>query len=119
MEYRSIARFIRYSPYKLRPIVDVIRGKDVPGALAWLVVHANKRVLPIKKVLESAVANAKQLDNCQPSALIVREIRVDEGPSFRYFKPGAMGRAQTQRRRMSHIRVILENVQQSARNKEV
>lgn len=118
MEYKSVARFVRYSPYKLRPIADVIRGKDVPEALSWLAVHINKRVVPIKKALESAIANAKQHDNCQPADLIVREICVDEGPSFRYFKPGAMGRAQTQRRRMSHIRVILKDVQ-SATNKEV
>jgi len=118
MKYKSIARFVRYSPYKLRPIADVIRGKMVQDALGWLVVHANKRVVPIKKVIESAVANAKQLDNCQPVDLIVKEIRVDEGPSYRYFKPGAMGRARTQRRRLSHVQVILENKQPST-NKEV
>ena len=118
MEYKAVARFVRYSPYKLRPIADVIRGKNVPAALSWLTVHLNKRVVPVKKTLESAIANAKQLDNCEPIDLIVREICVDEGPSFRYFKAGAMGRAQTQRRRMSHIRVVLENVQ-SATHKEV
>lgn len=111
MEYKAIARFVRYSPYKLRPIADVIRGKKVQDALGWLTVHANKRVVSIKKVIESAAANAKQLDNYQVVDLVIKEIRVDEGPFFRYFKAGAMGRAQTQRRRLSHLQVILENVQ--------
>lgn len=118
MEYKAIARFVRYSPYKLRPIADVIRGKGVQEALNWLVVNANKRVLPIQKAIESAAANAKQHDNYAADQLILKEIRIDEGPFFRYFKAGAMGRAQLQRRRLSHIRVIVENVQ-SATNKEV
>ena len=117
MNYKSIARFVRYSPYKLRSIADVIRGKHVEEALGWLAVHENKRTAPVKKVIESAAANAKQIDNCQPDELRVKEIRVDEGPSFRYFKAGAMGRAQTQRRRLSHVLVILEKVH--AANKEV
>lgn len=118
MEYKAIARFVRYSPYKLRPIADVIRGKGVQEALNWLVVNANKRVLPIQKAIESAAANAKQHDNYAVDQLILKEIRIDEGPFFRYFKAGAMGRAQLQRRRLSHIRVVVENVQ-SATNKEV
>ena len=117
MSYKSIARFVRYSPYKLRPIAEVVRGKKVEEALGWLTVHVNKRTVPVKKVIESAVANAKQLDNCQPAELRVKEIRVDEGPSFRYFRAGAMGRAQTQRRRLSHVQVILEKIH--AANKEV
>jgi large subunit ribosomal protein L22 len=111
MKYKSIARFVRYSPYKLRPIADVVRGKMVPDALGWLTVHANKRVVAIKKAIESAAANAKQLDNYQATELVVKELRVDEGPSFRYLKAGAMGRSQIQRRRLSHVQVILENVQ--------
>jgi large subunit ribosomal protein L22 len=118
MSYKSIARFVRYSPYKLRPIADVVRGKAVDDALNWLAVHVNKRVVPVKKVIESAAANAKQLDNCQVSELLIKDIRIDEGPFYRYFKPGAMGRAQTQRRRLSHVQVILEKVQSTA-NKEV
>jgi len=109
--YKAIAKFVRFSPYKLRPIVAVVRGKKVQSALDWLSTYAGKRVLPIKKVIESAVANAKILDSKQAEDLVVKDIRVDEGPMHRYFKPGAMGRAQVQRRRTSHIRVILENKQ--------
>ena len=112
MEYKAIAKNLRFSPYKLRPIVDVIRGKNAQNAINWLSTYkeSGKRVLPIRKVLESAVANAKSLDNHSAEELIVKEIRVDEGPTHRYHKPGAMGRAQIQRRRPCHIQVIVENL---------
>ncbi|MBA3954544.1 50S ribosomal protein L22 [Candidatus Dependentiae bacterium] len=108
VQFVAKARYIRYSPYKLRPIADVIRGKDVVYALNWLTTYRTQRVEPIKKVLESAVANAKNLQNVETSALAIKEIRIDQGPIHRYFKPGAMGRAMVQRKRMSHLSVILE-----------
>ncbi len=107
-QFGAIARFVRYSPYKLRPIIDVVRGKDVDYALNWLTTYKTQRVEPIKKLLESAVANAKNLQNVESSFLIVKDIRVDQGPIRRYFKPGAQGRAKPQRKRMCHIKVTLE-----------
>ncbi len=107
-QFGAIARFVRYSPYKLRPIVDVVRGKDVEYALAWLTTHKSQRVSPIMKVIESAVANAKDLQDIELGALIVKDIRVDQGPIRRYFKPGAQGRAKPQRKRMCHISVTLQ-----------
>ncbi len=107
-QFKAIAKFVRYSPYKLRPIIDVVRGKDVGYALNWLTTHKTQRTLPIKKALESAVANAKDLQNIEPAALFLKDIRVDQGPIRRYFKPGAQGRAKPQRKRMCHIRVVLQ-----------
>jgi len=51
------------------------------------------------------------LANIEPEKLAIKEIRVDQGPSIRYFKPGAMGRAAVQKRRMSHMKVIVESVE--------
>ncbi len=107
-QFGAVARFVRYSPYKLRPIIDVVRGKDVDYALSWLTTYKTQRVEPIKKLLESAVANAKNLQNVESNFLIVKDIRVDQGPIRRYFKPGAQGRAKPQRMRMCHIKVTLE-----------
>jgi len=115
-EYIAIAKYIRYSPYKLRPIVDVVRGKRAQSALNWLSTYAGKRVLPISKVIASAVANAKSLDGQMAEELVVKDIRVDQGPMHRYFRPGAMGRAQVQCRRTCHIRVILEDAQSIQNN---
>jgi large subunit ribosomal protein L22 len=110
MRFMAKARFIRYSPYKLRPLADVIRGKNVRYALDWLTTVPVQRVMPLKKVIESAVANAKNGKNIEATELLIKDIRVDQGPIFRYFKPGAMGRANPQRKRLSHISVVLEHL---------
>ena len=115
-QFRAHAKYIRYSPYKLRPIADVIRNKNVVYALNWLGTYRTQRVTPIKKALESAVANARQ-SNSDVSALTIKEIRIDQGPIHKYFKPGAMGRAMVQRKRMSHISIILQS-NSNSQNKE-
>lgn len=106
--YGATAKYVPFSPYKVRPIANVVRGKDVVYALQWLTTYKTRRVQPLKKVLESAVANAKHRNNVDPSALIVEKICVDQGPIQKYFKPGAQGRAQIQRRRLCHISVTLQ-----------
>ena len=68
---------------------------------------------PVKKLLASAVANAKNLKDVDATQLRVKEIRVDQGPMYRYFKPGAMGRANVQRKRFSHLSVVLESIDKS------
>lgn len=109
MQFGAKAKFIHYSPYKLRPLADVVRGKNVQYALDWLQAHQNKRVVPLKKVIESAAANAKHLQDVNPQDLRIKELRVDQGPMYRYFKPGAMGRSVILRKRFSHVDVILES----------
>lgn len=115
MLVRAKNRYIRVSPYKLRPLVDVIRGYQVDKALAWLKTCALKRVRPIEKTLLSAYANSKDLntDISSPSQLIIKEIRVDQGPVIKYYKPGAMGRASMQRKRLSHLEIILEKAEKN------
>jgi len=110
MQFGAKARYIRISPYKLRPLVDVLRGKDVQFALNWLSTCSLKRALPVKKLVESAAASAKNLQNIEIDELVIRKICVDQGPSFRYFRPGAMGRSNPYRKRLSHISVVLEKV---------
>jgi len=110
MQFKAIAKYIRYSPYKLRQIVDVVRGKKVQYALDWLAVYPALKATPIKKAIESAAANAKDLSQIEVSDLKISEIRIDNGPFHKYFKPSAMGRSSIQRNRLSHIIVILEPI---------
>ena len=110
MQFNAKARYIRFSPYKLRPVADVIRGKNVQFALNWLETAALKKALPLKKVVASAAANAKQLHDVDVNDLQIKEIRVDQGPAYKYFKPGAMGRSNIYKKRFSHISVVLEPV---------
>lgn len=106
----ATCKYLRLSPYKLRPYADVIRGKSVDFALAWLKANANRRTEPLFKVVSSAAANAKDknADMDVYGSLKVSEIRIDQGPIVTYFKPGAMGRANTQRKRLCHVKVVLD-----------
>jgi large subunit ribosomal protein L22 len=110
MQVRAKSKFVRISPYKLRPIVTVIRGHSVEKALAWLRNCALKKVNPIVKTINSAYSNGKNLDSniSSESDLFIKDIRVDQGPIIKYHKPGAMGRANLQRKRFSHIEVVLQ-----------
>lgn len=108
MQFVAKAKYVLYSPYKLRPLADVIRGKDVVYALGWLATYGTRRSIPVKKIIESAAANAHNLKNVEMSDLAIKEMRVDQGPIQRYFKPGAQGRAMPQRRRLCHISIVLE-----------
>jgi len=110
-QYIAKAKFIRYSPYKLRPLADIVRGKNVQFALNWLSTCSLQKAVPIQKMIQSAAANALQLGKFEAEHLVVKEIRIDQGPIFRYFKPGAMGRANPQKKRLSHLSVIVESIE--------
>ncbi len=123
---KAIARNIACSPYKLRPIIDVIRGKNVSYALQWLgSIYRNKKAIPIKKVIESAVSNLlfqKNLDTKLRDMSIISnlefiEIKVDQGAIRKYFKPGAQGRATILRTRYSHISVVIGEKKQLVEKK--
>ena len=111
MQFSAKTKYVRHSPFKLRPLVDMIRGKSVVYALQWLATSDLKRSVPIRKIIESAAANAKQLQNIEKSDLFLQEICVDQGPTHRYFKPGAMGRSNVQRKRFSHIKLTLKPIE--------
>jgi large subunit ribosomal protein L22 len=108
MQFSAKIRFLPISPFKLRPFVDVVRGKNVEQAIKWLSTLTVKRSVPIKKMIESAAANAKDLKNINASDLAIVDIRIDQGATYKYFKPGAMGRSNVYRKRFSHASVILE-----------
>ena len=119
---KAKSKYLRISPYKLRPYIDVIRGNSVDKALAWLETCALKRVRPITKTLFSAYSNAKNLNPefGSMSDLVIKEIRIDQGPIIKYFKPGAQGRACPQRKRLSHLEIILDKkVEKAASVKKV
>ena len=110
MNFKASAKFVKRSPFKLRPIADVIRGKNAAYALGWLQVYGDAKSLPIKKLLESAIANAQNLQSeITTDDLVISEIRVDQGPAYRYFKPSAMGRSSVNRKRLSHITIVLKH----------
>lgn len=108
MNVRAKSKYVRVSPFKLRPFANVVRGYTVDRALAWLKTRSLQRLKPLEKVIFSAFSNAKNMqENVAMNDLIVRELRIDQGPTYTYYKPRAMGRAQVQKKRLCHIEVVL------------
>lgn len=107
---KAISKNVRISPLKLRVYADSVRGQNLARAVHWLEAQAVKRAVPIAKTLVSAYHNALQADSSitNMSQLRIKEIRVDQGATIRYFKPSAQGRISPQRKRLSHISVIVE-----------
>lgn len=108
MEVRAVAKYIRISPQKARLVADVIRGMDAGQALTTLRFMPKKGAVIIRKVLESAVANADQLDTVDVDTLYVKDIQVDGGPMLKRFRPRAQGRATRILKRSSHITVVVD-----------
>ncbi|MDA8442892.1 MAG: 50S ribosomal protein L22 [Peptococcaceae bacterium] len=107
MQAKAVAKYIRISPRKVRLVVDLIRGKGVGEAFAVLKFTPNGSTEAVEKVLKSAVANAEHNFEMDADNLIVSEIYVDQGPTMKRIMPRAMGRADTIRKRSSHITVVV------------
>ncbi|NDY41313.1 50S ribosomal protein L22 [Dissulfurirhabdus thermomarina] len=108
MEAKAVARYLRVSPRKARLVADTVRGKPVSEAIYTLSFTPRKAARLIKKVLESAVANADQNPSIDVDTLYVKQILVDQGPQLKRWRPRAMGRAYGIRHRLSHITVVLD-----------
>jgi large subunit ribosomal protein L22 len=107
MEWNATLKNLRISPRKTRLVVDAIRGKSVSEAILILDTVYKKSSLPVKKLIQSAVANAKKQDSVLESQLKVEKIYVDAGMTLKRFRPRAFGRAYTIRKRSSHISLTL------------
>jgi large subunit ribosomal protein L22 len=103
----------RISPYKARPVIDLVRGKGVQEALNILEFEPRRAAPMIRKVIRSAMANASSDLQVNLSRLVVVDARIDGGPLLSgrtRFRPRAMGRAFPIRKRTSHIQVTLADV---------
>ncbi len=113
MQARAQARLVRVTPQKARRVVDLIRGKNAADAVATLRFAPQAASVPVRKVLESAIANARvradaKAERFDEHELIVAVAYVDEGPTMKRFRPRAQGRAGRINKRTSHITVIVE-----------
>lgn len=108
MEARATSKYLRISPQKTRLVADMLRGKRVAEAIQILSITPKKPARYIKKVVESALANADQNPNIDVESLYVKRILVDKGPQLKRIKPRAQGRAYKILHRLSHISVVLD-----------
>lgn len=103
---KAFLKNYRQSPRKVRLVAGLIKGKDVNTAIAELDFLAKRAGLPIKKLLMSAVANAKQMGSDQEN-LMIKELRVDKGIVMKRMMPAAMGTGHRINKRTSHITLVL------------
>lgn len=107
MQARAEAKHIRISPRKIKPIADLVRGKNVKDAQAILKFTPRKGAEIFLKVLNSAVANAENNFHMDVETLIVKEIYANQGPTLKRWNAGSMGRANPVLRRSSHVGVVV------------
>ena len=105
---KAIAKHVRISPYKVRVVLDLVRGKDVKTAVAILENCSKAGAEPIKKVILSAAANAEHNLGMNVADLKVAECYADQGPTLKRMQPMARGRGFRILKRTSHITAILD-----------
>lgn len=105
---RAVAKHVRISPYKVRIVLDIIRGKGYREAVAILENTPKAASLPVKKVLMSAAANAENNLGYSKDNLYVAACYADQGPTLKRVMPRARGRAFRILKRTSHITVVLD-----------
>ena len=106
-EVKAIARYIRMSPFKVRRVLDQIRGRSYREALIILEFMPYRSCDPIIKVLRSAVANAEHNAGLNPAELKITQAYADQGPVLKRFQPRAQGRAYQIRKPTCHITVAV------------
>ena len=109
---RAIQRTTRQSPYKMRLVIDQIRGQRVNDALALLKFSKKHAAEQIEKTLSSAVANAEQAARAANTSLdvdrlVITKAIVNEGPKLKRWTPAAMGRATPMLKRTSHVEIVV------------
>ena len=107
MYAKATLRYARVAPSKVRQVVRNIRGLDVDEARAVLELETKSVAGDVRKVLDSAVANAEHNHELDVDDLYIDDVTVEEGPVLKRFRPRAMGRATRIRKRTSHITVTV------------
>jgi large subunit ribosomal protein L22 len=123
MEVRSIYKYARISPFKVREVTREIQGLPVSAALDVLAFTPKKAAFLINKTLKSAIANAENNANLKADGLVVKEAVVGEGPTFKRMMTRARGSGARILKRTAHIRIVLtdekpEKPEQKAEEKE-
>lgn len=107
MEAKAVAKYVRMSPSKLKPVTDLVRGKDLNEALTILKFTPGKGSELVEKVVMSAAANAENNHDMDPDNLYIAEIYANQGPTMKRYRAGDHGRALMILKRSSHIGVTL------------
>ncbi len=110
MRVKAHSRYVRQSPYKVRRVLDLVRGLPVEEAEDVLRLTQRGAAVPISKTLKSAVANAEHNHALDAEDLYISEAFADEGPTLKRFRPRARGRATRIDKRTSHITIVVDDM---------
>jgi large subunit ribosomal protein L22 len=108
MEIVAKAKMMRISPTKVRLVGELIKKKNINEAMGILLYTPKKGAYILKKLLDSAIGNARQKKYVDVDNLYVKNVLVDGGPAMKRFLPRAMGRATRLKKRISHITLVLD-----------
>lgn len=108
MPVKAIAKSVRMSPRKVGVVAALVRGRTVADALTILEHTPRRSALPVRKVIESAKANADYNHGYKPDSLVISSITVNAGPRYKRFRPVARGSAHPYQLKTSHITVIVD-----------
>ena len=108
MEVKASLKFAKVGDQKARIVANMVRGKMVNDAIRILTYDNKKPSMIIKKLVESAVANADQKQVIDVDNLYIKEIMVDKGPFMKRYQPRAQGRAFVIKKKSSHISLVLD-----------
>src|SRR3989338_673173 len=106
-EIKAHLRYLRMAPRKVRTMANIMKGKPVKLAEVQLQFAQKNASLPLRKLLRSAIANAKHNFNIDSEQLMVKTVRVDQGPTLKRSLPRARGMASRIKKRTSHIMLVL------------
>ena len=109
-QVKTIAKYIRMSPYKVRRVLDQVRGRSYQESLMILEFLPYNAVGPIWQVVHSAAANAKHNYGLDKKNLIIDQIFADEGPKLKRIRPRAQGRAYKILKPTCHITIIVKSI---------
>jgi large subunit ribosomal protein L22 len=111
MEAKANLQNLKMAPRKVRAIADLVRGKHAGDAINMLALTPKAAASPLRKLLQSAVANAADLSKGKVDVdqLIVKTITVDQAETARRYLPRAMGRATPLHKKTSHVSVVLSD----------
>lgn len=108
MKARAEAKYLRVPSTKVKPVCDLIRGKNLDEAKAILQFTPTKSARLLLQVLDSAVANAVNNHDMEEMNLFVSQVYANQGPHLKRWKAGSHGRAMPRLRRTSHIGIVVE-----------
>jgi large subunit ribosomal protein L22 len=117
MEVKAKLRYLRIAPRKVRLVADLIRGKKVDQARAILDFSLKRAAKPLRKLLDSAVANALHNFQLDEKTLSISKITVDEGPKLKRWRARARGRATEIQKKTSHVTLVLEGEKETKTQK--